>query len=103
MVNQSGKPIRFFPTKLRIINYILINKNHFTILFLTLILSFSCTKSTINNDEDDIVIEEIEPEETVEFADIDFTNWKVTLPVDEDNNGSPDEYKPSQLIDYGYH
>lgn len=51
--------------------------------------------------------EEVEDEEeeespTEKFADIDFTNWKVTLPVDEDNNGKPDEYQPSQLIDNGY-
>jgi hypothetical protein len=36
------------------------------------------------------------------YADINFTNWKVTLPVDENNNGSPDEYQPSQLINFGY-
>lgn len=36
------------------------------------------------------------------YADIDFSNWKVTLPVDEDNNGKPDEYQPSVLMDYGY-
>ena len=37
-----------------------------------------------------------------EFADIDFSNWKVTLPVDKNNNGSPDEYQPSQLVDGKY-
>ncbi len=36
------------------------------------------------------------------YADIDFTNWKVTLPVDENNNGSPDEYQPAVLINNGY-
>lgn len=36
------------------------------------------------------------------YADIDFSNWKVTLPVDEDNNGKPDEYQPDDLVDYGY-
>ena len=39
---------------------------------------------------------------TVEYAEIDFSNWKVTLPVDEDNNGSPDEYYSDALINYGY-
>ena len=102
LVNQSGKPIQFYPTKLRIINYILINKNRFILLILTLISSFSCTKSETDKDDDDIVIEEIVPEETSQYADIDFSNWKVTLPVDEDNNGSPDEYKPHQLVDFGY-
>ena len=28
------------------------------------------------------------------YASIDFNNWKLTLPVDENNNGSPDEYLP---------
>ena len=36
------------------------------------------------------------------FAQIDFSHWKVTLPVDENNNGSPDEYQPAQLVNYGY-
>lgn len=36
------------------------------------------------------------------YADINFSNWKVTLPVDENNNGSPDEYKPDQLVNNGY-
>ena len=38
----------------------------------------------------------------VTYADINFSNWKVTLPVDENNNGSPDEYQPSQLVNFGY-
>ncbi|MDG1660216.1 MAG: polysaccharide lyase family 7 protein, partial [Winogradskyella sp.] len=41
-----------------------------------------------------------EPEQS--FADIDFSNWKVTLPVDENNTGSPDEYQPADLINGGY-
>jgi len=36
------------------------------------------------------------------YADIDFNNWKITLPVDENNNGSPDEYQPSELINGAY-
>lgn len=42
------------------------------------------------------------PAPTVNYADIDFADWKVTLPVDENNNGSPDEYQPSELINFGY-
>ncbi|WP_228054844.1 polysaccharide lyase family 7 protein [Kordia antarctica] len=38
----------------------------------------------------------------VNFADIDFTDWKVTLPVDENNDGKPDEYQPNELINFGY-
>lgn len=39
---------------------------------------------------------------TPQYANIDFSNWKLTLPVDENNNGSPDEYQPDQLVDNGY-
>lgn len=42
------------------------------------------------------------PDQTSNYADIDFSNWKVTLPVDESNNGSPDEYQPADLINGGY-
>jgi len=47
---------------------------------------------------------DVPAEETpvVNYADIDFSNWKVTLPVDENNNGSPDEYQPNELINFGY-
>ncbi|WP_240911260.1 polysaccharide lyase family 7 protein [Yeosuana marina] len=37
-----------------------------------------------------------------QYANIDFSHWKVTLPVDEDNNGGPDEYQPSVLINNAY-
>ncbi len=47
--------------------------------------------SNPNDDIDDII-----------YADINFSNWKVTLPVDENNNGSPDEYQPDELKDFGY-
>lgn len=36
------------------------------------------------------------------FAPIDFAHWKVTLPVDEDNNGKPDEYQPEALVQFRY-
>jgi len=36
------------------------------------------------------------------YADVNFSNWKVTLPIDENNNGSPDEYQPHQLSNRGY-
>ncbi|MEM6684286.1 MAG: polysaccharide lyase family 7 protein [Bacteroidota bacterium] len=39
---------------------------------------------------------------TQNYADIDFSNWKVTLPVDENNNGRPDEYQPNELVNLGY-
>jgi hypothetical protein len=40
--------------------------------------------------------------EAVVYADIDFSKWKVTLPIDQDGNGNPDEYQPSQLVNFGY-
>lgn len=36
------------------------------------------------------------------YANINFSNWKVTLPVDLNNDGNPDEYGTQYLIDYGY-
>ena len=36
------------------------------------------------------------------YASIDFSNWKLTLPVDENNNGSPDEYLPASLVNGAY-
>ncbi|MGJ8548961.1 polysaccharide lyase family 7 protein [Winogradskyella wichelsiae] len=79
------------------------------VLFFLAILLFNCSKSEEtsddfvfyssedpdNADEDDDAIDE-------SFANVDFSNWKVTLPVDEDNNGSPDEYQPSALINGSY-
>lgn len=46
--------------------------------------------------------EEEEESNPPTFAEIDFSNWKVTLPVDANNNGSPDEYKPNELMNYAY-
>lgn len=43
-----------------------------------------------------------ENENETTYADVNFSNWKVTLPVDEDNNNKPDEYQPDVLINYGY-
>ena len=40
--------------------------------------------------------------EVGQYADINFSNWKLTLPVDEDGNGSPDEYLPDVLVNNGY-
>ena len=48
-----------------------------------------------SEDDEDIIM-------PVTYANIDFSNWKVTLPVDENNNGSPDEYQPSELINGAY-
>ena len=82
----------------------------FSILCLFICFAFSfygC--STAEQDDPDFTSiddqeeeEEEEEEPTVSYADIDFSNWKVTLPVDENNNGSADEYQPAQLVNYGY-
>ena len=71
------------------------------VLFLFLV---NCSKSNdSNNDNSDFeVITDDDPEPTQNFADIDFSNWKITLPVDENNNGSPDEYQPNQLANFVY-
>jgi len=55
----------------------------------------SVINNPIENSKDDKTDE-------VDIADIDFSNWKLTLPVDENNNGSPDEYQPDVLINLGY-
>ena len=68
-----------------------------------LLIIFGCSKNEdIPSDPLVIVVIEEEEEEEEIFASIDFSNWKVTLPVDEDNNGSPDEYQPNLLVDFGY-
>ena len=73
------------------------------LLLISLIFTLSCNKSSESTDDSEIVIiDDDDPIEVVQYADINFSNWKVTLPVDENNNGSPDEYQPSELINYGY-
>ncbi|WP_299272427.1 polysaccharide lyase family 7 protein [uncultured Psychroserpens sp.] len=70
---------------------------------------FECSSSDESLNTTDIVDEVIdndddnsEEEQPVSYAEIDFSNWKVTLPVDENNNGSPDEYQPDELKEFGY-
>lgn len=82
-----------------------INFNIMSVLIMTFMLLFSCVHSedepVPNNDP--IETEDEDPvDNTSQYANIDFSNWKLTLPVDENNNGSPDEYQPSQLINNGY-
>ena len=103
LVNQSGKPINILAKIFMKTSSFLSNRYLLRLSLLFIIMTFGCSESS--NLGDEIIIieeEEKETEEIIEYADIDFSNWKVTLPVDENNNGSPDEYKPSQLIDFGY-
>ncbi len=67
-------------------------------------LNFSCSKN-IEIVADDIIIEnpiDSTKNQTTEYADIDFSHWKITLPVDLNNDGKPDEFQPSSLINFGY-
>lgn len=68
----------------------------FYYLFLVLTLLVSCSEDEASPER----IQLVDP--GTDDSLIDFSNWKVTLPVDEDNNGSPDEYLPSQLINGNY-
>lgn len=74
-----------------------------------MVIIFSCsnnddsttkTNNSIEETEEQIVNQD--PVASQDYANIDFSNWKITLPVDENNNGSPDEYQPSQLVNFGY-
>ncbi|MBO3099479.1 polysaccharide lyase family 7 protein [Gelidibacter pelagius] len=79
--------------------------NRASFLFLSLMMSllFACSSSSdVSEEIEQEQQEEFEETPTPVFADIDFSNWKVTLPVDRDKNGSPDEYQPSKLVNFGY-
>ena len=76
------------------------------IIYTVIISFFLCISCSGKDSEPNEIIEEIEEEiddtETSNFSDINFSNWKLTLPVDENNNGSPDEYQPDVLVNGGY-
>ena len=77
----------------------------FKILYSLVFLSIFCVISCSEKEGETVAIEIpiVEEDDVVlNYADLDFKNWKVTLPVDENNNGSPDEYKPSDLVNGGY-
>jgi hypothetical protein len=77
-------------------------------LVVTVILFLSCSQ----NDTNDVVLGPStlenpnssggENNTSGTYANISFTNWKLTLPVDENNNGSPDEYQPADLVNGAY-
>lgn len=70
------------------------------IIFSTLLCCYNCSSTSDTVIADDDVEEIILP--SLGFASIDFSNWKVTIPVDLNNDGKPDEFAPSRLINYGY-
>lgn len=97
MVNQIGKPIICVMKKLFF----------YSVLLLACIACSDSDEqteaqnlgsSTLDNPDDNQSSDNSQDN----YANIDFSNWKVTLPVDENNNGSPDEYQPSTLINGGY-
>lgn len=88
-----------------------------SMLLICILFIFGCSSEEMNNTldmsgnpievEEDIEEDTVDEDDTNEevessFADIDFSNWKVTLPIDEDNNGNPDEYQPDELVNFGY-
>lgn len=83
-------------------------KKSMYIMLLFCAFALGCSSSdeiTPDKEPEDIDNIEENPDPVVPapiYANIDFSHWKVTLPVDENNNGSPDEYQPSQLINNGY-
>ncbi|WP_343329038.1 polysaccharide lyase family 7 protein [Polaribacter staleyi] len=83
----------------------ILKKTVLVFTFLSFFTLICCTSKDDAIEELPVKIEEEDNNEgdnLVNYADIDFSNWKVTLPVDEDNNGSPDEYKPDELINGKY-
>lgn len=76
------------------------------IAFIFFVIVFSCSKSDDTNvsSQSNLPIINVDSEEdsTPVYADVNFSNWKITLPVDENNNGSPDEYQPTDLVNFGY-
>lgn len=63
----------------------------FALLFLALVAACSPEEPTPPPREEPVI--EVEP--TVNIADIDLSNWKVTLPI-----GNPTEVEPPQILDY---
>ena len=73
--------------------------------FICTLLLFGCSETDADVTDDTVFIDDnpgSEGDDPITYADVDFSNWKVTLPVDENNNGSPDEYQPSDLINGAY-
>ncbi len=83
-----------------------IHSNTISIIILFIVVQFNvnCSKNDeVNNRPEGTTVQGNENNDsTINYADISFANWKVTLPVDENNNGKPDEYQPNELINLGY-
>ena len=76
-----------------------------SLILVFLIALFGCSSSDEVITQTPIIIPETPSQNTnplSPYANISFNNWKVTLPVDDNNNGSPDEYSAAQLSNFGY-
>ena len=89
----------------------LLKTNGVISLLVLVILFYSCTNSEESQSPSSSNIASENPGDndsgqdngdTTVYTDIDFSNWKITLPVDENNDGKPDEYQPNELVNYGY-
>ncbi|PQJ30592.1 hypothetical protein BST92_00960 [Nonlabens arenilitoris] len=69
------------------------------LLILAMILITSCNSEEETPERIEIVVPN-EPDPAA--SSFDFSNWKVTVPFDNNNDGSPDEFSPSQINDGGY-
>jgi len=79
------------------------------VMLIVLFASLAIGCNNEDSSDDELIPTVIDPSdngevgvETPLYADIDFSHWKVTLPVDANTNGSPDEYPPAVLVDLGY-
>lgn len=70
-------------------------------LFFFPFIAFSCSKKDLPS-EDHAVINSADSGAIRQYpGDVfDLTNWKLTLPVDTEHNGSPDEIKQPELASY---
>ncbi|WP_164510844.1 polysaccharide lyase family 7 protein [Nonlabens xiamenensis] len=80
-------------------------KNYLFFLVSLSLIFFSLGSCQEDEAEEVERIQLVDPNEgdpSDDLGQINFTNWKVTLPVDTNNDSKPDEYFPSQLKDGGY-
>jgi hypothetical protein len=69
------------------------------IFLIAILLLFSCESEESDAPER---IQVVNPGDGDDTEAMDFSNWKVTVPFDNNNDGSPDEFSPSQINNGGY-
>ncbi|WP_299114079.1 polysaccharide lyase family 7 protein [uncultured Winogradskyella sp.] len=78
-----------------------------SIVFLLLLIG-QCSKSDVKESDSDYsnsgndASHDNDLDSLTQYAEVNFSNWKLTLPIDANNNGSPDEYQPNELKNFGY-